>query len=89
MHDRRHVHPQEHRAMTTEPSTAISAVRQYLEEAFPGWTVEDFTAMPERQAHRFQVRRRTCAAFGHSILRVLAKHAHSRHPRAAPAMAAC
>jgi hypothetical protein len=38
-------------------TAAIAAVRQYLEAAFPGGTVETFSAMPARQAHCFQLAR--------------------------------
>jgi hypothetical protein len=34
---------------------AIAAVSEYLGAAFPGWTIEEWSAMPERQAHRFRV----------------------------------
>jgi hypothetical protein len=42
---------------TGKRDTAITAVVRYLEAKFPGWTVENFSAMPERQAHRFRVAR--------------------------------
>jgi hypothetical protein len=41
--------------MAETQAAAIAAVRQYLRTVFPVATVEDFSAMPERQAHRFRV----------------------------------
>jgi len=38
-----------------ERAAAISAIRKYLRTAFPVSTIEDFSAMPEQQAHRFRV----------------------------------
>jgi hypothetical protein len=43
--------------MSPAQIAAIAAVRRYLEGSFTGSRVEDFTAMPERQAHRFRVSR--------------------------------
>ena len=42
-------------AMTETRAVAIAAVRQYLRTVFPVGTIEDFSAMPDRPAHRFRV----------------------------------